>query len=79
MSDRGSTSGPDPGNRATGGLAKLCTLSAATGDTRVWIDNLERILAVAEDPMTPGQRLEFKQHPDIDALIEAAGHSPVPP
>jgi hypothetical protein len=29
--------------------------------------------------MTNEQRVQFKEHPDIAALIEAAGQSPLPP
>jgi hypothetical protein len=52
---------------------------AATGDTRVWVDDLEQMLSVAWDLMTPDQRLQFREHPDTAALIEAAGDSPLPP
>lgn len=41
---------------------------AATRDTRVWIDDLERMLAVAWDLMTTEQRLQFRDHPDIVAF-----------
>jgi len=46
---------------------------AATGDTRMWVDDLERLLAVAWDLMTAEQRVSFREHPDVLALIEAAG------
>jgi len=52
---------------------------AATGDTRVWVDDLERMLVVAWDLMTAEQRLQFREHADTIALIEAAGESPLPP
>jgi hypothetical protein len=32
---------------------------AATGDTRVWVDDLEQMLSVAWDLMTPEQRLQW--------------------
>lgn len=51
---------------------------AATGDSRVWVDDLERMLAVAWDLMTTEQRLQFADHPDIAALIEASGESHLP-
>jgi hypothetical protein len=38
---------------------------SAIADTRVWIADLER--------MTTEQRIQFQEHPDIVAIIEAAG------
>ena len=38
---------------------------AATGDTRIWVDDLERLLAVAWDLMTADQRVSFREHPDV--------------
>jgi hypothetical protein len=52
---------------------------AATGDSRVWVDDLQRMLAIAWDLMTTEQRVQFREHPDMLALIEAAGNSSVPP
>jgi hypothetical protein len=46
---------------------------AEIGDTRQWIDNLERIIEVAWEIMTPDQRKAFCEHADVVALIEAAG------
>jgi hypothetical protein len=52
---------------------------AATGDTRMWVADLERMLNVAWSLMTPEQRIRFREHPAIRALIEAAGGSSTPP
>jgi hypothetical protein len=41
---------------------------AATGDTQMWVDDLE-----AWDLMTPEQKVSFREHPEVLALIEAAG------
>ena len=51
---------------------------AATSDTRDWIADLESMLAVAWDLMTEEQRSALRQHPDVLAIIEAAGQSPAP-
>ena len=51
---------------------------AATGDSRMWVDDLERVLAVAWDLVTTEQKLRFSAHPDILALVEMAGASPHP-
>lgn len=51
----------------------------ATSDTRQWIADLENMLAVAWDLMTEEQRSAFRQHPEVLAMIEAAGQSPAPP
>jgi hypothetical protein len=51
---------------------------AATGDSRMWVDDLERVLAVAWDLMTTEQKLRFRAYPDILALVEVAGASPLP-
>ena len=48
-------------------------------DTREWIADLESKLAVAWELMTEEQRSAFGQHPDILAIIEAAGGSPARP
>lgn len=52
---------------------------AATGDTRVWVDDLERMLSVAWELMTDEQRHQFRDHAEVAALIEAAGGSSLPP
>ena len=44
-----------------------------TSDTRQWINDLEDMLRIAWDLMTPEQRAAFRQHADILALAEAAG------
>jgi hypothetical protein len=80
MSDTGEI--PDEHKPPTDRLEDLLGYArahAATGDTHVWLDDLERMLAVAWDIMTNEQRVQFKEHPDIAALIEAAGQSPLPP
>ena len=52
---------------------------AATGDSRVWVDDLQRMLAIAWDLMTTEQRVQLREHPDMLALIEAAGNSSAAP
>jgi hypothetical protein len=52
---------------------------AATGDSRVWVDDLQRMFAIAWDLMTSEQRVQFREHPDMLALIEAAGNSSAAP
>ena len=51
---------------------------APGGDSRMWVDDLERVLAVAWDLMTTEQKFRFREHPDILALVEVAGASPHP-
>ena len=46
---------------------------SAIADTRVWIADLERMLAVAWNLMSSEQRTQFQEHPDVVAIIEAAG------
>ncbi len=52
---------------------------ASTSDTRAWVDDLERMLAIAWDTMSTEQRHQFREHADIVALMQAAGDSPLPP
>ena len=73
-------SGNAPGlEAATGSGPSLEELTAAARvhgemtDTRQWLDNLERMIGVAWDIMTPDQRQVFRSHADILALLEAAG------
>jgi hypothetical protein len=68
---------PQPSSDRLEDLFGYARAHAATGDTRVWIDDLERMLLLAWDLMTNEQRRRFREHPDIAALIEAAGQSPV--
>jgi hypothetical protein len=67
---------PQPSTDRLEDLFGYARAHAATGDTRVWIDDLERMLLLAWDLMTAEQRRQFREHPDIAALIEAAGQSP---
>jgi hypothetical protein len=46
---------------------------ADTADTRRWVEDLEDMLRVAWDLMTPEQKLEFRGHPNILALEEDVG------
>ena len=46
---------------------------AEMGDTRQWIDNLERVIEIAWEMMSSEQRQAFCEHADVVALIEAAG------
>ena len=80
MSDTGRM--PDDLTPVTDGLEDLLGYArahASTSDTRAWIDDLERMLTIAWDLMTPEQRRQFREHADIVALVQAAGQSPVPP
>lgn len=80
MSDTGTApEEPQPRPDRLDDLLDYARAHAATGDTRVWIDDLEQMLSVAWDLMTSEQRLRFRDHPDIIALIEAAGKSPLSP
>jgi hypothetical protein len=47
-----------------------------TTDTRQWVADLENMLRIAWDLMTPGQRAAFCDHPDVLAIAEAAGETP---
>ncbi|MDO9713472.1 hypothetical protein [Paracraurococcus lichenis] len=42
-------------------------------DTRKWVADLEDMLRIAWDLMTPEQQVAFREHPDVLALAEAAG------
>jgi hypothetical protein len=44
---------------------------ADTSDTRQWVSDLEDMLRVAWDLMTPQQRATFRGHPDILAIEDA--------
>ena len=44
-------------------------------DTRQWLDNLERLMQVAWDIMTPTQRQAFSNHAEVVAIVDAAGRS----
>lgn len=57
-------------------LLRDAQMHAETSDTRQWVDNLERMLAVAWDLMTEDQRQAFREHADILAIAEAAGEQP---
>jgi hypothetical protein len=46
---------------------------AEMGDTHRWIDNLERVIEVAWELMSPEQRQAFCEHADAVAMVEAAG------
>ena len=46
---------------------------AEMGDTRQWIDNLERVIEIAWEIMSSEKRQAFCEHADVVALIEAAG------
>ena len=44
-----------------------------TADTRQWVSDLEDMLRVAWEIMTPEQRSTFRTHADVLALEEAVG------
>jgi hypothetical protein len=44
-----------------------------TSDTRQWVADLEDMLRVAWDLMTPEQKAGFRGHPDILAIEDAVG------
>jgi hypothetical protein len=46
---------------------------ADTSDTRQWVTDLEDMLRVAWDLMTPEQKAAFRGHPDILAIEDAVG------
>lgn len=46
---------------------------ADTSDTRRWVEDLEDMLRVAWELMTPEQQAAFRGHPDVLALEEAVG------
>ena len=50
-----------------------------TTDTRQWVEDLEDMLRIAWDLMTPEQRAEFHGHPDALAIAEASGELPSQP
>lgn len=70
---------PGPDQPAGPGLERLlraAQMHGETTDTRQWVDNLERMLAVAWELMTEQQRQDFVEHADVLAIAEAAGQSP---
>lgn len=54
-------------------LLRSARLHGESTDTRQWVDNLERMLAVAWDLMSDAQRQAFREHADVLAIVEAAG------
>lgn len=42
-------------------------------DTKGWVSDLEDMLRVAWDLLTPEAQAAFREHPDILAIAEAAG------
>lgn len=46
---------------------------ADTSDTRQWVSDLEDMLRVAWELMTPEQQAQFREHPDILAIEDAVG------
>ncbi|MGE0372623.1 MAG: hypothetical protein AB7Q01_12110 [Gammaproteobacteria bacterium] len=59
-------------------LRELMDCARAHGemtDTTQWLDNLERMIQVAWEIMTPTQRQAFREHADVLAIMEAAGQS----
>lgn len=46
---------------------------ADTSDTRQWVSDLEDMLRVAWELMTPEQKAAFRDHPDILAIEDAVG------
>lgn len=69
----------EPSSDGLDNLLGYAHAHAATGDTRMWVADLERMLDIAWSLMTPEQRIRFREHPEILALIEAAGGSSTPP
>ena len=56
-------------------LLRMAQMHGESTDTRQWVDNLERMLAVAWDLMTEAQRKAFREHADVLAIAEAAGET----
>ena len=46
---------------------------ADTSDTRQWVSDLQDMLRIAWDLMTPEQKAAFRDHPDIQALEDSVG------
>lgn len=46
---------------------------ADTSDTRRWVSDLQDMLRIAWDLMTPEQKAAFRDHPDIRALEDSVG------
>ena len=70
--------GRDDTGSGLGDLLRFARMDGETSDTRQWLDNLERLLAVAWDLMTEEQRQAFRGHADVLAIAEAAGATPSP-
>lgn len=69
---------PDPGRKGPvriDDLLRCAQMHGETTDTRQWVDNLERMLAVAWDLMSEDQRQAFREHADVLAVAEAAGET----
>ena len=70
--DTGDTSDAAPERRLSDYLG-FARAHADTSDTRRWVSDLEDMLRVAWGLMTPEQKAEFRDHPDILAIEDAVG------
>ncbi len=46
---------------------------AETADTKQWASDLEDMLRAAWSLLTPAQKSEFREHPEVLAVMEMAG------
>ena len=58
-------------------LLRMARMHGETTDTRRWVDNLERMVAVAWDLMTDEQRNALRGHGDVLAIAGALDVSDV--
>ncbi len=72
MTDTDSTDGT-PTERSLADYLGFARAHADTADTRQWMEDLEAMLRVAWDLMTPDQKAAFREHPVILALEEDVG------
>lgn len=57
------------------GLEELLGFARArseTADSRQWVSDLEDLIRVAWSLMTDAQRADFRAHPDVLAIVQAA-------
>lgn len=73
MADTDSTDDDTAPERSLADYLGFARAHADTADTRQWVEDLEDMLRVAWDLMTPEQKEAFRGHPDILALEEDVG------
>jgi hypothetical protein len=73
MADTGSANNGNALERGLEDYLRYARAHSDTSDTRQWVADLEDMLRVAWDLMTPEQKAAFRGHPDILAIEDAVG------